>query len=668
MIFALAGNQNCGKTTLFNQLTGSNQHVGNFPGVTVERKEGIVKKHPEMIVVDLPGIYSLSPYTSEEVVTRDFLLHEHPDAIINIIDATNIERNLYLTLQLLELNIPMVLALNMMDEVRANHGSIDLGKFSAELGIPCIPISASKNEGIEDLVSAAIAAGEKKQLPRRLDFCSGPVHKAIHALCHLIEDHAEASKIPVRFAATKLVEGDEPTIAALNINENELDIVDHIVREMESDLGTDRLAALADMRYSYIEELCEKTVVKAHQSKEQLRSLKIDSVLTHRIWALPIFVAIMFGVFWITFGPIGIFFQDLLAEGVQLAIDGFESLLIYAEINPILQSLLIDGVCAGVGSVLSFLPVIVILFFLLSLLEDSGYMARIAFIMDKPLRRLGLSGRSFVPMLVGFGCSVPAILSTRTLSSDRDRKMTILLVPFMSCSAKLPIYAMFAAAFFPGYAALVTIGLYVFGILAGILAALILKGTKFRGNPVPFVMELPSYRLPSAKSVTLHMWEKAKDFLKKAFTVILLATVIIWVLQSFDFRFNYVQDSEASMLGSIGKLIAPVFAPLGFADWRAASALITGFSAKEAVVSTLSILTGSSLETLPAVLSGMFSPLSAISFLIFTLLYTPCVAAVGAMNQELGKKSSTLGVVLTQCLVAWLAAFLVYTAGLLLGF
>lgn len=668
MIFALAGNQNCGKTTLFNQLTGSNQHVGNFPGVTVERKEGIVKKHPEMIVVDLPGIYSLSPYTSEEVVTRDFLLHEHPDAIINIIDATNIERNLYLTLQLLELNIPMVLALNMMDEVRANHGSIDLGKFSAELGIPCVPISASKNEGIEDLVSAAIAAGEKKRLPRRLDFCSGPVHKAIHALCHLIEDHAEASKIPVRFAATKLVEGDEPTIAALNINENELDIVDHIVREMESDLGTDRLAALADMRYSYIEELCEKTVVKAQQSREQLRSLKIDSLLTHRIWALPIFVAIMFGVFWITFGPIGIFFQDLLAEGVQLAIDGFESLLIYAEINPILQSLLIDGVCAGVGSVLSFLPVIIILFFLLSLLEDSGYMARIAFIMDKPLRRLGLSGRSFVPMLVGFGCSVPAILSTRTLSSDRDRKMTILLVPFMSCSAKLPIYAMFAAAFFPGCAALVTIGLYIFGILAGIIAALILKGTKFRGNPVPFVMELPSYRLPSAKSVTLHMWEKAKDFLKKAFTVILLATVIIWVLQSFDFRFNYVQDSEVSMLGSIGKLIAPIFAPLGFADWRAASALITGFSAKEAVVSTLSILTGSSLETLPAVLSGMFSPLSALSFLVFTLLYTPCVAAVGAMNQELGKRSSTLGVVITQCAVAWLAAFLVYTIGLILGF
>lgn len=668
MIFALAGNQNCGKTTLFNQLTGSNQHVGNFPGVTVERKEGIVKKHPEMIVVDLPGIYSLSPYTSEEVVTRDFLLHEHPDAIINIIDATNIERNLYLTLQLLELNIPMVLALNMMDEVRANHGSIDLGKFSAELGIPCVPISASKNEGIEDLVSAAIAAGEKKRLPRRLDFCSGPVHKAIHALCHLIEDHAEASKIPVRFAATKLVEGDEPTIAALNINENELDIVDHIVREMESDLGTDRLAALADMRYSYIEELCGKTVVKAQQSREQLRSLKIDSILTHRIWALPIFVAIMFGVFWITFGPIGIFFQDLLAEGVQLAIDGFESLLVYAEINPILQSLLIDGVCAGVGSVLSFLPVIIILFFLLSLLEDSGYMARIAFIMDKPLRRLGLSGRSFVPMLVGFGCSVPAILSTRTLSSDRDRKMTILLVPFMSCSAKLPIYAMFSAAFFPGCAALVIIGLYIFGILAGIIAALILKGTKFRGNPVPFVMELPSYRLPSAKSVSLHMWEKAKDFLKKAFTVILLATVIIWVLQSFDFRFNYVENSETSMLGSIGKLIAPIFTPLGFADWRAASALITGFSAKEAVVSTLSILTGSSLETLPAVLSGMFSPLSALSFLVFTLLYTPCVAAVGAMNQELGKRSSTLGVVITQCAVAWLAAFLVYTIGLILGF
>ncbi len=668
MIFALAGNQNCGKTTLFNQLTGSNQHVGNFPGVTVERKEGVIKKHPELVVVDLPGIYSLSPYTSEEVVTRDFLLKEHPDAILNIIDATNIERNLYLTLQLLELNIPMVLALNMMDEVRANNGSIDLQKFSQELGIPCIPISASKNEGVEDLIQAVVSVGEKKQRPKRLDFCSGPVHKAIHALCHLIEDHAQAIDMPVRFAATKLVEGDEPTIKALNINENELDIVGHIVHEMESDLGTDRLAALADMRYTYIEGLCQRTVIKAHQSREQLRSLKIDSVLTHRLWAIPIFIGIMLAVFWITFGPIGVFFQDLLAKGVQLAVDGFDSLLLYAEINPILRSLLIDGVCAGVGSVLSFLPVIVILFFLLSLLEDSGYMARIAFIMDKPLRRIGLSGRSFVPMLVGFGCSVPAILSTRTLSSDRDRKMTIMLVPFMSCSAKLPIYAMFSAAFFPGRAAFVMIGLYVFGILCGIAASLVLKNTKFKGNPVPFVMELPSYRMPSAKSVTLHMWEKAKDFLKKAFTVILLATIIIWVLQSFDFRFNHVAHSEDSMLGSIGKLIAPVFAPLGFGDWRAASALITGFSAKEAVVSTLSILTGSSLETLPSVLSGMFTPLAAISFLVFTLLYTPCVAAVGAMNQELGKKRSTLYVVLSQCLVAWAAAFLVYTIGLILGF
>lgn len=668
MIFALAGNQNCGKTTLFNQLTGSNQHVGNFPGVTVERKEGMVKKRPELVIVDLPGIYSLSPYTSEEVVTRDFLLKEHPDAIINIIDATNIERNLYLTLQLLELNIPMVLALNMMDEVRANSGSIDIAKFSQELGIPCIPISASKNEGIEDLIAAAVQVGEKKQKPGRLDFCAGPVHKAIHALCHLIEDHAQNIDMPVRFAATKLVEGDEPTIAALQINENELDIVDHIVHEMESDLGTDRLAALADMRYTYIEGLCDRTVVKAHQSKEQLRSLKIDSVLTHRIWAIPVFISIMLAVFWITFGPIGAFFQDLLASGVQLAVDGFENLLLYAEINPVLRSLLIDGVCAGVGSVLSFLPVIVILFFLLSLLEDSGYMARIAFIMDKPLRRIGLSGRSFVPMLVGFGCSVPAILSTRTLSSDRDRKMTIMLVPFMSCSAKLPIYAMFSAAFFPKHGALVMIGLYVFGILTGIAASLVLKNTKFKGNPVPFVMELPSYRMPSAKSVTLHMWEKAKDFLKKAFTVILLATIIIWVLQSFDFRFNYVENSEVSMLGSIGKLIAPIFIPLGFGDWRAASALITGFTAKEAVVSTLSILTGSSLEALPAVLSGMFTPLAAVSFLVFTLLYTPCVAAVGAMNQELGRRRSTLAVVTMQCLVAWGAAFLVYTIGLLLGF
>ena len=668
MIFALAGNQNCGKTTLFNQLTGSNQHVGNFPGVTVERKEGMIKKHPELVVVDLPGIYSLSPYTSEEVVTRDFLLWGHADAIINIIDATNIERNLYLTLQLLELNIPMVLALNMMDEVRANGGSIDIDKFSRELGIPCVPISASKNEGIEDLLAAVMRVAEAKQRPGRLDFCSGPVHKAIHALCHLIEDHAQAIGMPVRFAATKLVEGDEPAISALKLNENELDIVDHIVREMESDLGTDSLAALADMRYTYIEGLCSRTVVKAHQSKEQMRSLKIDSILTHRIWAIPIFIGIMFAVFWITFGPIGVFFQDLLAQGVQLAIDGLEGLLVYAQINPVLCSLIIDGVCAGVGSVLSFLPVILILFFLLSLVEDSGYMARIAFIMDKPLRRIGLSGRSFVPMLLGFGCSVPAILATRTLSSERDRKMTIMLVPFMSCSAKLPIYGMFSAAFFPQHAAYVMIGLYLFGIFCGILAALVLKSTKFQGNPVPFVMELPSYRMPSAKSVTLHMWEKAKDFLKRAFTIILLATVIIWVLQSFDFRFNYVQDGEASMLGSIGKLIAPIFAPLGFADWRAASALITGFSAKEAVVSTLSILTGSSMETMPAVLSGMFTPLAALSFLVFTLLYTPCVAAVGAINQELGKKSSTLFIVLLQCLVAWVAAFLVYTIGLLLGF
>ncbi len=668
MIFALAGNQNCGKTTLFNQLTGSNQHVGNFPGVTVERKEGMIKKHPELVVVDLPGIYSLSPYTSEEVVTRDFLLWGHADAIINIIDATNIERNLYLTLQLLELNIPMVLALNMMDEVRANGGSIDIDKFSRELGIPCVPISASKNEGIEDLLAAVMRVAEAKQRPGRLDFCSGPVHKAIHALCHLIEDHAQAIGMPVRFAATKLVEGDEPAISALKLNENELDIVDHIVREMESDLGTDSLAALADMRYTYIEGLCSRTVVKARQSKEQMRSLKIDSILTHRIWAIPIFIGIMFAAFWITFGPIGVFFQDLLAQGVQLAIDGLEGLLVYAQINPVLCSLIIDGVCAGVGSVLSFLPVILILFFLLSLLEDSGYMARIAFIMDKPLRRIGLSGRSFVPMLLGFGCSVPAILATRTLSSERDRKMTIMLVPFMSCSAKLPIYGMFSAAFFPQHAAYVMIGLYLFGIFCGILAALVLKSTKFQGNPVPFVMELPSYRMPSAKSVTLHMWEKAKDFLKRAFTIILLATVIIWVLQSFDFRFNYVQDGEASMLGSIGKLIAPIFAPLGFADWRAASALITGFSAKEAVVSTLSILTGSSMETMPAVLSGMFTPLAALSFLVFTLLYTPCVAAVGAINQELGKKSSTLFIVLLQCLVAWVAAFLVYTIGLLLGF
>lgn len=668
MILALIGNQNCGKTTLFNQLTGSNQHVGNFPGVTVDSKEGLLKRQKDVTVVDLPGIYSLSPYTSEEIVTRDFLIERKPDAIINIIDATNLERNLYLSLQLMEMNIPMVLALNMMDEVRNNGGTIDIGKMSQEVGLPVVPISASKNEGVQELVDTVITTAEAKAAPKKMDFCHGPVHKAIHALAHVIEDQCRQEKIPPRFAATKLIEGDEPTMKRLGVTQNQREIAEHLIQEMETALGTDKDAALADMRYDYIEELCAKVCKKKPQTKEQLRSIRIDSVLTHKIWAIPIFLGIMAFVFWMTFGVIGAFLSDIFSK----AIEGFTMLvdkgLTGAGVNDTLQSLIIDGVCAGVGSVLSFLPTIVTLFFFLSLLEDSGYMARVAFVMDKLLRKIGLSGRSFVPMLIGFGCSVPAIMATRTLSSERDRKMTILLTPFMSCSAKLPIYAVFTAALFPKNGAVVMIGLYIFGILVGVGSGLLMKNTLFKGNPVPFVMELPSYRFPSPKTVLLHMWEKAKDFIKKAFTIIFLATIVIWLLQSFDFRFNIVADSGDSMLAAIGKLIAPVFAPLGFGDWKASTALLTGLTAKETVVSTLSVLTGATGTGLSQALQGMFTPLSAMSFLVFVLLYMPCVAAMAAVKRELGSARHTAGAMLYQTLAAWIAAFLVYQIGsLILG-
>lgn len=660
MIFALAGNQNSGKTTLFNQLTGSNQHVGNFPGVTVDRKDGLIRNHKESTVVDLPGIYSLSPYTSEEIVTRDFLLDQHPDAIINILDATNIERNLYLSLQLMELRIPMVLALNMMDEVSANGGTIKIKAFAEKLGVPCVPISASKNEGIDELIEVAFKVAKQKILPARIDFCAGPMHRCIHAVCHVIEDHAERIGVPVRFAASKLVEGDMPMQESLALSQNEIELIDHSVKEMESELHTDREAAIADMRYSFIEKLCSDTVVKCQESKEYLRSVAIDNVLTSKYFALPAFILIMVFVFWMTFGVIGTTLSDLFSGMLDSLTVFVSELLLNYGLNPVVHSLVIDGIFAGVSSVLSFMPVIVILFFFLSILEDSGYMARVAFVMDKPLRHLGLSGRSFVPMLIGFGCSVPAIMATRTLSSERDRKMTILLTPFMSCSAKLPIYAMFTAAFFPNHAALVMILLYAAGILVGILCAFLLKSSMYQGEPVPFVMELPNYRLPSAKSVLLLMWDKAKDFLTKAFTIIFLASIIIWFLQSFDARLNVVEDSSLSMLANVGRVIAPIFAPLGFGDWRAATALITGFTAKEAVVSTLTVLLNTTSAALPVALGNLFTTASAASFLIFTLLYTPCVAAVAACKREMGSAKSAMFMVLAQCGVAWLFSFIVY--------
>lgn len=663
MILALVGNQNCGKTTLFNQLTGSNQHVGNFPGVTVDQKVGQLRDVKGCSVVDLPGIYSIRPYTNEEIVTRDFILNEKPDGILNIVDATNIERNLYLTLQLMEMNVPMVLALNMMDEVRGNGGTINIRKMSEALGIPVIPISAVKNEGISELTRTIVDVAQKKICPKKTDFCDpGPVHRCIHAVSHLIEDHAQRLGISARFAGTKLIEGDADIIERLGLNQNELELMEHSIVEMEHEHGLDRNAALAEMRYTFIEKVCEQSVVKCHESKEHIRSLKIDSVLTNKYLALPLFLLIMLTIFWLTFGVVGSFLSDLMASGIDLAAQAAAAGLEAYGINPVVESLVIDGIFAGVGSVLSFLPLIVVLFFFLSILEDTGYMARVAFVMDKLLRKIGLSGRSFVPMLIGFGCSVPAIMASRTLSSERDRRMTILLTPFMSCSAKIPIYAVFAAAFFQKYQPLVMIGLYVFGMLVGIVCAIILEHTVYRGNPVPFVMELPNYRFPSAKSVLLLLWDKAKDFIQKAFTIIFAATVIIWFLQTFDLKLNVVQDSADSLLALVGKWIAPVFRPLGFEDWRVSTALITGFTAKEAVVSTMSILLGTSMENLGAALSGVFTPVTAISFLVFTLLYTPCVAAIAAIRRELASGWKAAGVALLQCMVAWMAAFFVYQA------
>ena len=656
MIFALVGNQNCGKTTLFNALTGSNQHVGNFPGVTVDQKMGEITDEKGCAVVDLPGIYSLRPYTPEEIVSRDFILNQKPDGMINIVDATNIERNLYLTLQLLELRIPMVLALNMMDEVRSNGGSIDVQKMSAALGIPVIPIAAAKGEGVSELVDQAIAVARSKTLPKVTDFCAddSAVHRCIHAVTHLIADHADRIGVPARFCATKLIEGGDDLADRLALDRNERELLEHCIVQMESEAGLDRNAALADMRYTFIESVVASSVVKCHESREHARSMKIDRFLTGRYTALPAFLAVMLLIFYLTFHVVGQRLSDWLAVGIGALTAAVDHALTAYGINPVVHSLIIDGIFTGVGSVLVFLPIIVTLFFFLSILEDTGYMARVAFVMDKPLRKIGLSGRSIVPMLIGFGCSVPAIMATRTVSSDRDRKMTILLTPYMSCSAKISIYAFFTAAFFPTHRALVMISLYLLGILIGIVAALIMNWSTFRGKPVPFVMELPNYRLPSLKSVALLLWEKAKDFLQRAFTVIFLATIIIWFLQSFDIRLNVVADSADSLLALIGRWIAPVFAPLGFADWRCATSLISGFIAKESVVSTLEVLLGG------APLFTMFTNRSAASFLVFTLLYTPCIAAVATIRREFGSTLKTVGIVLMQCCVAWIAASVVY--------
>ena len=662
MIFALAGNQNCGKTTLFNALTGSNQHVGNFPGVTVDQKSGEVKGYRDCSVVDLPGIYSLRTYTQEEIVTRDFILNQKPDGIINIVDATNIERNLYLTLQLLTLRVPMVLALNMMDEVRANGGTVDVQKLSEDLGIPVVPITAAKGEGVSELMDRAVETAKGRVLPKVYDFCTAdsPVHRCVHAVVHLIEDHAERLGLPSRFCATKLIEGDEAMADRLELDQNERELLEHCVVQMEAENGMDRNASLADMRYSFIEKVTANAVVKCRESREHKRSVQIDKVLTGKYTALPVFFGIMLLIFYLTFNVIGQGLSDLLAAGIDYVTAGVDGALTAYGINPVVHSLIIDGIFAGVGSVLSFLPIIVTLFFFLSILEDTGYMARVAFVMDKLLRKIGLSGRSIVPMLIGFGCSVPAIMATRTVSSDRDRKMTILLTPYMSCSAKIPIYGFFTAVFFTKYKALVMISLYMLGMAVGVLAALVMKNTAFRGKPVPFVMELPNYRLPSAKSVGLLLWEKAKDFLQRAFTVIFLATVVIWFLQSFDTRLNVVTDSADSLLALIGQWLAVLFKPLGFGDWRCATALISGFIAKESVVSTLEVLLGG------AAVTSLFTVRSAVSFLVFTLLYTPCVAAVATIRRELGSGLKTVGVVLLQCAVAWLASYAAFLIGGLL--
>ena len=662
MIFALAGNQNCGKTTLFNQLTGMNQHVGNFPGVTVDQKSGPVRGQKDCTVVDLPGIYSIRPYSAEEIVTRRFLLDGHPDGIINIVDATNIQRNLYLTLQLMECRIPMVLALNMMDEVRANGGSIDVQEMEKQLGIPVVPISAAKNEGIDELIRRAVETVRTRTLPQVMDFCGpGPVHRCIHSVMHQIEDHAQSAGLPVRFAATKLIEEDPEILGKLRLDQNEIELVEHSILQMEEEDGMDRNAALAEMRYDFIEGVCRDTVVRCRESREHQRSMRMDRILTGKYTAIPIFILIMLSIFYLTFNVFGAALSDLLAAGIGWLQGVTDSALTAYGINPVVQSLIIDGIFAGVGSVLSFLPVIVVLFFFLSILEDTGYMARVAFVMDKLLRKIGLSGRSIVPLLIGFGCSVPAIMATRTLSSDRDRKMTILLTPFMSCSAKIPIYAVFSAAFFEKYQALVMIGLYLGGMLVGVLAALIFGRTLFRGNPVPFVMELPNYRFPSAKSVGQLCWEKAKDFLQRAFTVIFFATCVIWFLQTFDARLNVVQDSAQSLLAGVGRLLSPVFRPCGFGSWQAVTALISGFIAKESVISTLGVLLGGE-----SAITTLFTPVSALSYLTFTLLYTPCIAAIAAVRRELASGWKAAGVSLLQCILAWLCACGVFQlAGLL---
>ncbi len=664
LTYALVGNQNCGKTTLFNQLTGSNQHVGNFPGVTVDRKDGPIKGYKNTLVTDLPGIYSMSPYSNEEIVSRNFVLDDKPEAIINIVDATNIERNLYLTMQLLEMNIPMVVALNMMDEVTGNGGTIDVNGMESMLGVPVVPISAAKNEGVDELIKHAIHIAKYQERPGRQDFCDendfgGAVHRCIHSIAHLIEDHAEAAGIPVRFAASKLIEGDSLILEKLNLDKNEIETLEHVVIQMEKERGLDRSAAIADMRFSFIEKVCEKTVVKPKESKERLRSEKIDRILTGKYTAIPCFIAIMAAVFILTFNVIGAGLQKLLEMGIDALTVAVDKGLSAAGVNEALHSLVIDGIFAGVGSVLSFLPIIVTLFFFLSLMEDSGYIARVAFFMDKLLRKIGLSGRSIVPLLIGFGCTVPAVMSTRTLPSERDRKMTILLTPFMSCTAKLPIYAFFVSAFFPGKGGIVMTALYFLGIAVGILVAFIFKKTLFKGEAVPFVMELPNYRLPGIKNVAQLLWEKAKDFLQRAFTVILIATMVVWFLQSFNWHFNMVSDSSESILASVAGFIAPVFAPLGLGDWRVVTSFISGFMAKESVVSTLEILFGSSVST-------AFTTLSAVSLLVFSLLYTPCVAAISSIRRELGHKWAVL-VVVWQCAIAWIAAFLVRMIGMLIG-
>ena len=664
LTYALVGNQNCGKTTLFNQLTGSNQHVGNFPGVTVDRKDGPIKGYKNTLVTDLPGIYSMSPYSNEEIVSRNFVLDDKPEAIINIVDATNIERNLYLTMQLLEMNIPMVVALNMMDEVTGNGGTIDVNGMESMLGVPVVPISAAKNEGVDELIKHAIHIAKYQERPGRQDFCDendfgGAVHRCIHSIAHLIEDHAETAGIPVRFAASKLIEGDSLILEKLNLDKNEIETLEHVVIQMEKERGLDRSAAIADMRFSFIEKVCEKTVVKPKESKERLRSEKIDRILTGKYTAIPCFIAIMAAVFILTFNVIGAGLQKLLEMGIDALTGAVDKGLSAAGVNSALHSLVIDGIFAGVGSVLSFLPIIVTLFFFLSLMEDSGYIARVAFFMDKLLRKIGLSGRSIVPLLIGFGCTVPAVMSTRTLPSERDRKMTILLTPFMSCTAKLPIYAFFVSAFFPGKGGIVMTGLYFLGIAVGILVAFIFKKTLFKGEAVPFVMELPNYRLPGIKNVAQLLWEKAKDFLQRAFTIILIATMVVWFLQSFNWHFNMVSDSSESILASVAGFIAPVFAPLGLGDWRVVTSLISGFMAKESVVSTLEILFGSSVST-------AFTTLSAVSLLVFSLLYTPCVAGISSIKRELRHKWAVL-VVVWQCAIAWIAAFLVRMIGMLIG-